>query len=460
MDAWVDRELGGEFPDRRLRDRLGKLLGDLGRRVGATIPAASQDRAAAKAAYRSFSNPRIDEGVILSGHFAATKARFAATAGRVLVLHDTTEFSFTRDDPEAVGQLSLLKTRHATVTLCGVLMHSSLVLTPGGVPLGLAAVKSWARKKFKGTNALRGKVNPTRIPIEQKESVRWLEDLRQATELLGEPARCVHVGDRESDIYELFCAAQGARTHFLVRTRVDRLAEGGDTTISEVMGREPVRGVHEVESRDDHGRVSTAELDVRFRRLTVRPPIGKQRRYPAPELTVIHADEREAPTGREPIRWRLLTDLPVDDLKAATGKLDWYAQRFKIETFHKILKSGCRAEPARLRTAERLTNLLAVLCVVAWRVFWLTMTSRATPDAPAEVTLTKEEIEILDRLAGDTEPPPRPTVSHYLAAVAKLGGYLARSKDPPPGNMVVWRGITRLMDIHLGFELSRRVVGN
>ena len=105
------------------------------------------------------------------------------------------------------------------------------------------------------------------------------------------------------------------------------------------------------------------------------------------------------PTGREPIRWRLLTDLPVDDLPGATEKLDWYAQRFKIETFHKILKSGCRAEQARLRTAERLTNLLAVLCVVAWRVFWLTMTSRATPDAPAEVALTREEIEILDRLA-------------------------------------------------------------
>ena len=447
-------------PDRRLKARLGKLLGDLGRRIGGTLPAACQDWAATKAAYRFFSNPRVDEGVILAGHFAATRARFDATAGPILVLHDTTEFSFRRDNPEAIGQLSLLKTRHATVTLCGLLMHSSLVLTPGGVPLGLAAVKFWTRDKFKGTNALKRKVNPTRIPIEQKESVRWLENLKQSTELLGDPPRCVHVGDRESDIYELFCAAEQARTHFLVRTCVDRLAEGGGTTISEVMGREPVRGVHEVEVRDDHGRVSTAELDVRFRRLTVRPPIGKQRRYPTLELTVIHADEREAPAGREPIRWRLLTDLAVDDLKAATGKLDWYAQRFKIETFHKVLKSGCRAEQARLRTAERLTNLLAVLCVVAWRVFWLTMTSRATPDAPAEVALTKEEIEILDRLTGDTEPPPRPTVSHYLVAVAKLGGYLARVRDPPPGNMVIWRGLNRLMDIHLGFELTHRIVGN
>jgi hypothetical protein len=460
MDAWVDRELGGEFPDRRLRDRLGKILGDLGRRVGATIPAACQDWAATKAAYRFFSNPRVDEGVILAGHFAATKARFAATAGPILVLHDTTEFSFTRDNPEAVGQLTLLRTRHAAVTLCGVLMHSSLVLTLEGVPLGLAAVKFWTRKKFKGTNALRGKVNPTRIPIEQKESVRWLENLRRSTELLADPPRCVHVGDREADIYELFCAAREARTHFLVRTCVDRLAEAGGTTVSEVMGREPARGVHEVEVRDDHGRVSTAELDVRFRRLTVCPPIGKQRRYPTLELTAIDADEREAPAGREPIRWRLLTDLAVDGLKAATEKLDWYAERFKIETYHKVLKSGCRAEQAGLRTAERLTNLLAVLCVVAWRVFWLTMTSRAAPDAPAELALTGAEVKVLDRLAGDASPPSDRTVSHYLVAIAKLGGYLARSKDPPPGNLVVWRGMTRLMDILLGFELSGRVVGN
>src|SRR4051812_41897176 len=408
MDVWVERELdGGAFPDQRLKARLGRLLGDFGQRIGGTVPMACQDWAATKAAYRFFNNPRVDEGVILAGHFAATRARFGATAGPILVLHDTTEFSFTRDNPEAIGQLSLLKTRHATVTLCGLLMHSSLVLTPQGVPLGLAAVKFWTRDKFKGTNALKRKVNPTRIPIEPKESVRWLENLKQSTAMLGDPPRCVHVGDRESDIYELFCAAEEARTHFLVRTCVDRLAEGGGTTISEVMGREPVRGVHEVEVRDDHGRVSTAVLDVRFRRMTVRPPIGEQKRYPTLELTVIHAEEREAPAGREPIRWRLLTNLAVNDFKAATGKLDWYAQRFKIETYHEVLKSGCRAGASRLRTAERLTNLLAVLCVVAWRVFWLTMTSRATPDAPAEVALAKEEVEILDRLAGDTSPPEK-----------------------------------------------------
>jgi hypothetical protein len=131
-----------------------------------------------------------------------------------------------------------------------------------------------------------------------------------------------------------------------------------------------------------------------------------------------------------------------------------------LETYHKILKSGCQAERAELRTADRLTDLLAVLCIVGWRVFWLTMTSRSVPDAPAEVALTGAEVEVPDRLAGDTSPPTRPAVSHYLVAIAKPGGYLARAKDPPPGNMVMWRGLTRLMDIQLGFALSRRDVGN
>jgi hypothetical protein len=461
MDAWVERELvEGEFPDQRLRTRLGTLLGDLGQRIGGTIPSACQDWAATKAAYRFLSNPRVDEGVILAGHVAATTARFAATSGTVLVLHDTTEFSFRRDTPEAIGRLSFVKGRHVTHTVCGILLHSSLVLTPGGVPLGLAAVKFWTRKTFKGTNALRGKVNATRIPIERKESVRWLENLTQSTAQLGDPSRCVHVGDREADIYELFCAAHEARTHFLVRTCVDRLAGQGGTTISTRMAREPIRGDHEVEVRDDRGQVATARVHLRFCRMTVHPPVAKQGRYPALSLTVIHAHERGTPVGREPIRWKLLTDLPVENLAAAVEKLDWYASRWNIETYHKVLKSGCHAEQAQLRTAERLTNWLAVLCVVGWRVFWLTMTSRVAPAAPPEVAFTPAEIVVLDRIAGRAPPASERTVAYYLLAVAKLGGYLARRKDPPPGNRVVWRGLTRLTDLCLGYDLNDRVVGN
>jgi hypothetical protein len=275
MGTWVERELaGGEFPDTRLKTRLGHLLGDLGARIGHTPPAACQDWAATKAAYRFFGAPRVDDQTILGGHFAATADRFAATAGTVLVLHDTTEFSFTRPTADAVGVLSYVNGRHRTHTTCGALLHSSLAVTTDRLPLALAAVTFWPRQRFTGTNAAK-------------------------------------------------------RTVHLVRTAVDRLAGQGTTTVARLMRREPVRGTHAVEVRDEPGTVSTATVAVRVRRLTVRPPPANRKGYGPLVLTVISAIERGRPAGREPIRWKSLTDRPVADLASAVEKLDWYAVRWK-----------------------------------------------------------------------------------------------------------------------------------
>jgi hypothetical protein len=223
------------------------------------------------------------------------------------------------------------------------------------------------------------------------------------------------------------------------------------------MDEEPVRGVHEVEVRDAQGRTGSASVELRYRRVHVLPPIGKQKRYPALTLTVIHAKERAAPADRPAIDWKLITDLPVLTREAAIEKLRWYALRWKIEVFHKILKSGCRAEEARLRTAERLVKLIAVFCILSWRVFWMTMISRSVPHAAPGLALTTREIGLLDRLVPDKARARTGTrtLSSYLIKVARLGGYLARAGDPPPGNMVMWRGLSRLTDIALGVELAR-----
>jgi Transposase DNA-binding len=465
MGSWVDDEFRGcKFPDVRLEKRLRKLAESLSEGLGEPIPLACQDWACTKAAYRFLDNPRVDESVILRGHFEATRLRFAASSGRVFVLHDTTELSYKRLHPERIGKTNKVLTgkikdgRRQAYTVCGLLAHSSMVVSAEGLPLGLAAAKFWTRKKFKGANALKKKINPTRVPIEQKESVRWIDNLKQSTRLLADPKRCVHIGDRESDIYELFCAAREAGTHFLVRTCVDRLAEDGSVTISDEMKKVRDAGTHCVTVQDRSGKSCTAKLRVRFRRVKVLPPIGKQKRYPALTLTVVHAWEDGEPKNRERIDWKLLTDIPVRNLRDAVEKLDWYAMRWKIETFHKILKSGCKAEESKLRTAERLINLLAIYCILSWRIFWLCMLNRANPDAPASFAFTETELTILDHVF--VKPRSTAPVSHYLTAVARLGGYLNRKSDPPPGNMVMWRGFARLTDIHLGFVLGAEVVGN
>ncbi|MHC4049401.1 hypothetical protein [Bradyrhizobium sp. 25ACV] len=173
-------------------------------------------------------------------------------------------------------------------------------MTTDGLPLGLTAVKFWTRKKFKGTAALKKKINPTRVPIEKKDSIRWLDNVRQSTELLGYPERCIHVGDRESDIYEPFCSAREAGTHFVIRTCVDRLAgwKSHDRRRNG-RGRGQRTASHRRQRQDKNGDTEEAVLEIRYRKIRVLPPIGKQKRYPAQTLTVIHAEERATPKNRK-----------------------------------------------------------------------------------------------------------------------------------------------------------------
>ena len=125
-----------------------------------------------------------------------------------------------------------------------------------------------------------------------------------------------------------------------------------------------IQGLHEVKVQDKNGKPSVTKLQLRYRKIRLLPPKGKQRKYPPLTATVILATELETPQDRDRIEWKLVTDLDVDGLENALKMLRWYARRWKIEVFHKILKSGCRAESARLRTAERLVRLVAVFCIL------------------------------------------------------------------------------------------------
>lgn len=467
--SWCEGEVvSAGLPDRRLARRLERLLDQLSASPGQSVPAACGDWAATKAAYRFFDNPRITEHGVLAGHFAATAARCAASEGPILVLQDTTEFIYSRARP---GKIGLIKTVNGgrykvghpnALTLCGVLMHSSLAVTLSGTPLGLTAAKFWTRTKFKGAWTLKRHVNPTRVPIETKESYRWLENLRQSMALIGAPERCVHVADRESDIYELFCLAQDLGTRFLVRVQTDRLA-------APPVGADPPAGAHRVfaqmaavpwagRHRVAVGEAEHAELHVKFAAVRTLPPVGKQKRYSPQLLTYIHALEVDPPGDRSAIDWKLVTNLPVEDLAAAIEKLGWYALRWKAEVFHKVMKSGCRAEEARLQTAERLAKFLAVVAVVSWRIFFIAMSARAEPTVRPDSVLTATEITALDRIDASRSRPrlQARTLAAYLLQIAMLGGYLARNHDPPPGNMVVWRGLTRLHDITIGISIAAR----
>ena len=191
------------------------------------------------------------------------------------------------------------------------------------------------------------------------------------------------------------------------------------------------------------------------------PPIGKKKRYPSLSLTIIHAEEHEPPPSRAPVVWKLITNIKVRSAEGAVEKLHWYALRWKIEVLHNVLKSGCKAEDAKLRTAERLVNLIAIFCLLSWRIFWTTMMNRVAPEGPPELAFTTDEIKILDLAVKESAAKcnRKPTLSHYLLKVARLGGYLARAHDPPPGNKIMWRGRSRLADIKHGAEIAAATCG-
>lgn len=150
-------------------------------------------------------------------------------------------------------------------------------------------------------------------------------------------------------------------------------------------------GTHEVRFRDAQGKDHRAVLSVRHATMTVRPPIGKQRKYRHQDLQIIHAEEFDPPVDRAPVIWKLITNLPVATHADAVHKLEWHALRWKIETFFRTLKTGCRIEELLLATADRLANCIALCCVVAWRVSWLTMLSREASDASSAAVFTEAE---------------------------------------------------------------------
>jgi hypothetical protein len=274
--------------------------------------------------------------------------------------------------------------------------------------------------------------------------------------LLGRPDWCVHVGDRESDIYERYCLAKDLGTHFVVRTVVDRLTGSGSHTVKSEMHEALSADTHSIDVRVNDDTVERITLDIWYKRIHVCPPIGKQKRYPALDLTVIHASEVGTPSGRKPILWKLVTDLEVNELQEAIEKVRWYSRRWKIEVFHKILKSRCHAGGAKLRTADRLANLIALFCIDSWRVMWMTMMALAAPKADPTIAFTATEITILDSLIVDSASRGAKSgaLQLYLTKLSRLGGYLARTFDSPPGNTVVWRGLRRLVDIQIGAELA------
>lgn len=451
---WAAHEFArAPLSDRRLVQRLICLAGDFALQPTASIPQACGSWAKAKAAYRFFDQDAIAPADLLVAHTQATLQRVAAHPV-VLCAQDTTTLNYSTH-PRTRGLGPIGNNRDKTI---GLLLHSTLALTPSGQPLGLLHAQSRARdpRAFGRSAAQRN-----RLARADKESQKWIDSLSACQRLAGQcpQTTLVNLADREGDLYDLFAQALAPTptppVHLLVRAQHNRQVAHRQKYLWDLLAAQPVaaRLKIQVPRKDGQpGRVAT--LSIRSTPVTLRPPCLKAGQPPL-NLWAVEAREPRPPGGATPVCWRLLTTLPVTCAEEAVEKVRWYAQRWPIEVMHKVLKSGCKVEQRQLETAARLQRVVMVDLVVAWRVLALCRAGRERPQGLASDWLSQQEWRALWCYIHQKQPPPRraPGVRETVRWIAQLGGFLGRRRDGEPGPVAVWRGLHRLKDITATWRL-------
>jgi hypothetical protein len=441
---WVDEEFGrSRFYDGRLNERLYRIADAFYGCPEGSIPEACGGKTATMGAYRFFANPKVTMDVILTGHIEATIDRIRHHAV-VLVPQDTTTLSYTTHPmTEGLGPVS-----HRNDEAIGLLLHDTMAFTEDGTPLGILDAQCWARDPNDQGKSARRKD----LPIEQKESMKWLRSFRRVAEIQKAcpQTKLVSIGDRESDVYELFQEAthDPAGPALLVR-----LTPGTQRKLTEgvllwdfITSRLPDGNLPLHLPRAGTRQARDTVMDIRFAPVELKPP---QRACNLPMIqawVVFVSEQPDHVLNNDPIEWMLLTTCEVATVADAERRVAWYARRWGIEIYHRTLKSGCRIKDRQLGNADRLEACLGVDMVVAWRIFHLAMLGRETPDVPCTAFFKDEEWKALWCYVHKTRlpPPEPPSLNRAMRMVGQIGGHLGRKSDGAPGTQTLWRGLQRL----------------
>jgi hypothetical protein len=464
LAPWImDETKTANLNDKRLNKRFAEVLSQLAAHPTASIPAACGGRAEMVAAYRFCENEKTSFEAVLQPHRDATRQRME-TQPVVILAQDTTEMDLTRPEQQVVGAGPLDGNSRR-----GALVHALEAFTPDGTPLGTVYAAAWVREEEPVCAPL-SRAERAAIPIEDKESHRWVVTLRQARE---EAQHCaatqfVCVADSEADIYEVLAEAtrEPSRIDWIVRACQNRalLGENGGNPLEKHL-REyvleqpvlfekmiPVRGRKAKVACETRGRRQPresrqAKVVVRAARVTLRPPSRPDRELPPVTVNVVLVNEVNPPAGDEPVEWLLLTSLPIDTVDQVEQILQYYTVRWMIEVYFRVLKSGCRVEERLFEHLDRLTTCLAIYMIVAWRTLYVCRLGRSCPDIDCEAVFEPAEWKSVWKVVRRQDPPAEPpTLGVVVRMVAQLGGYVNRKRDDPPGPQTIWIGLQRTHD--------------
>jgi hypothetical protein len=407
----------------------------------------SENRAEAKAIYRMLGNDGLDREEILRTHRNATVKRMIEAKTTILAVQDTTSLNYnTQTKMEGIGYIS-------DKTL-GVNIHSCLAVTAAGLTLGLLAQSSYNRDQ-PHTRERTHDSKKTRL-LAEKESYRWVQTLGTSTIDIPESVHVVTVCDREGDMYELFDEAVSTGQPFLIRIAQNRKTVENTKILDEIT-KEPCAGRVKVKiPRNSRKNLKEREavLQIRYASFEVKRPLilNKVKHLEAShKVNVVYVKEEQPHSGNadesaEPIEWFLMTNELVEDATAAYEKACWYMQRWKIEQFHHVLKSGCAVEKLQERSMEKTTTLVLMYSIIAAAILNITFIARVHPDLPCSVCFEEEEWKVLYCTANKTKvPPEKPyTIGEAVTYLSWLGGPKRAPSDGPPGVKTIWIGLDKL----------------
>lgn len=444
---YINVDLG----DQRLTKRFNTLLGQLSESPSGSIPQATECKKDLEGAYRFFRNEKVTCEVLISAY--SKQLELEGDVNRLiryLVPSDSVELDYTNKRcAELLGPLTTKKRR-------GIILHNSMIMSESGVVHGLLDQKYIIRKdKDFGKSEER-----KRLPIKQKESYKWIEHFEKAQQVCkdNEGIEMVYIADREADIMELFNHREEERMHFLVRSQFNRCLKDSKTKLYEALAETSFSGcytikiIHPVTLKERE-----AQLHVRFTKQTIALQANSTNSHKDLEPVEVYAVEvieiNPPADIEEPIRWVLLTSLPVENFADALQIIHYYVLRWLIERFHYLLKSGgAKVEERNFKKPQSLKNAIATYSIVIMDAMKLRYLAENEPDTSIyEAGITPTAYKVLYTYAEhrghtnvkfDEQHPP--TIWEFCRTLGKIGGFNPSKRQPLPGLKILIRALEKL----------------
>jgi hypothetical protein len=448
-----------QFGDRRLVQRLGRILPQLTASPANSFPEQMKTEADQEALYRFLNNEKVTLDALLEGHRAQTKARMGQEQ-LVRVVHDTTDFSF-EGDREGMGVL------HGNRK--GFFGHVSLALAADETrrPLGVLGVHIFAnRHEMTEMTESQKVMHQLKTARKDKKSSRWEQRALDVSRDLPDGIEAIHIMDQEADDYSVFSALMDANLRFVIRVERSRL-DAGKVRLDVQLAKNAVKLLRQVRisrrtktqaTRQHPARAERlAELNVRAGSITLqRPRTAKEAKLEKLTLQAIHVFEPSPPPNDEPIDWVLVTSERVESAAEIEAVIDHYRARWVIEEYFKSLKTGCAVEKRQLTTLDGLSRVLGLFVPMAWLLLTLRNVARDDPGHDASTVLTAEQIYLLRALLEERRRklPEKPTVRDVMLGVAALGGHIKNNGDP--GWIVLGRGFRRFYEAEEVWSLMKK----